>query len=85
MGGFCTPSYTQLPEATSIIEGTEIPEWVAAAGREIFNSAAGIAGSPYPDYTGERFASYGRMVNSQPMSELGWISCALALKTTSHT
>jgi hypothetical protein len=57
--GFCTPSYTQLPEATSIIEGTEIPEWVAAAGREIFNAAAGIAGSPYPDYTGERFASYG--------------------------
>ena len=60
MGGFCTPSYTQLPEATSIVEGTEIPEWVAAAGREIFNSAAGIAGSPYPDYTGERFASYGK-------------------------
>ena len=60
MATYCTPSYTQLPEATSIVEGTEIPEWVAAAGREIFNSAAGIAGSPYPDYTGERFASYGK-------------------------
>ena len=58
MATYCTPSYTQLPEATSTVEGTEIPEWVAAAGREIFNSATGIAGSPYPDYTGERTASF---------------------------
>mgnify|MGYP003624557823 CR=1 FL=1 len=58
MATYCTPSYTQLPEATSTVEGTEIPEWVAAAGREIFNSATGIAGSYYPDYTGERTASF---------------------------
>ena len=54
MGGFCTPSYTALPDAGETVEGTEIPAWVAAAGREIFNSATGIAGSPYPNYTGER-------------------------------
>ena len=59
MGGFCTPSYTELPDATSVVEGTEIPEWVAAAGREIFNSATGIAGSDYPIYRGERTATYG--------------------------
>ena len=59
MGGFCTPSYTALPDAGETVEGTEIPAWVAAAGREIFNSAAGIAGSPYPNYTGQRIASYG--------------------------
>ncbi len=59
MGGFCTPSYTALPEAGETVEGTEIPAWVAAAGREIFNSATGIAGSPYPNYTGERVATYG--------------------------
>ena len=58
MAGFCTPSYTELPDAKSIVEGTEIPEWVAAAGREIFSSATGIAGSPYPNYQGERYASY---------------------------
>ena len=58
MGGFCTPSYTELPEATNVVEGTEIPEWVAAAGREIFTSATGIAGSDYPIYTGERTATY---------------------------
>ena len=59
MGGFCTPSYTALPDAGETVEGTEIPAWVAAAGREIFNSATGIAGSPYPNYTGERVATYG--------------------------
>ena len=59
MGSFCTPSYTALPDAGETVEGTEIPAWVAAAGREIFNSATGIAGSPYPNYTGERVATYG--------------------------
>ena len=59
MGGFCTPSYTELPAATETVEGTEIPEWVAAAGREIFSAATGIAGSDYPIYTGERTATYG--------------------------
>ena len=47
MGGFCTPTYTELPGATSTVSGTEIPEWVAAAGRDIFNSATGIAGEEY--------------------------------------
>tara|TARA_R100000951_G_scaffold106405_1_gene100989 strand:- start:70 stop:1422 length:1353 start_codon:yes stop_codon:yes gene_type:complete len=58
MGGFCTPSYTELPSATETVEGTEIPSWVAAAGREIFSAATGIAGSDYPIYTGERTATY---------------------------
>jgi len=59
MGGFCSQSYTTLPSQTSIVEGTEIPEWVTAAGRGIFESAAGIADSPYPTYTGQRSATYG--------------------------
>ena len=59
MGGFCSQSYTNLPSSKSIVEGTEIPEWVAAAGRGIFESAAGIADSPYQTYTGPRSATYG--------------------------
>lgn len=59
MGGFCTPSYTELPSSTETVEGTEIPSWVAAAGREIFSAATDIAGSDYPIYTGERTATYG--------------------------
>ena len=54
MGGFCTTSYTQLPSATNTVAGTEIPEWVAAAGREAFSVASGIAAEPYPIYEGAR-------------------------------
>ena len=58
MGGFCTPSYTELPTATMRTDGSDIPDWVATAGREIFNSATGIAGSDYPIYEDDRFANY---------------------------
>ena len=58
MGGFCTPSYTELPTATMRTDGSDIPDWVATAGREIFSSATGIAGSDYPSFEEDRFASY---------------------------
>ena len=59
MATFCTPTYSQaLPVETTVVEGTEIPEWVAAAGRDIFTASAGIAGSPYANYTGERTATF---------------------------
>ena len=53
MGGFCTPSYSELPSASSTVAGTEIPEWVAAAGREAFSVASNIASEPYPLYQDE--------------------------------
>ena len=56
MGGFCTPSYSELPSASSTVAGTEIPEWVAAAGREAFSTASNIAAEPYPIYEGQRIA-----------------------------
>jgi len=56
MGGFCTPSYSELPSASSTVAGTEIPEWVAAAGREAFSVASNIASEPYPIYEGKRIA-----------------------------
>src|SRR6056300_456083 len=56
MGGFCTPSYSELPSATKTVAGTEIPEWVAAAGREAFSTASNIAAEPYPIYEGQRIA-----------------------------
>ena len=58
MGGFCTPSYTELPDTSETIAGTTIPEWVAAAGRTLFERAAQVADSPYPTYTGERTATF---------------------------
>lgn len=59
MGSFCTPSYTELPDSNETVSGTEIPSWVAAAGRTTFERAAELANSPYPTYEGARTASYG--------------------------
>ena len=59
MGSFCTPTYSPLPESGETVEGTEIPAWVAAAGRTLFERAAELADSDYPDYTGARTATYG--------------------------
>jgi hypothetical protein len=58
MGSFCTPSYTELPSSNETVAGTEIPAWVAAAGRTTFERAAELANSPYPQYEGARTASY---------------------------
>ena len=59
MGSFCTPTYSPLPDSGETVEGTEIPAWVAAAGRTLFERSAELADSDYPDYTGARTASYG--------------------------
>ena len=59
MGSFCTPSYTELPSSGEVVEGTEIPAWVAAAGRTTFERAAELANSPYPLYEGARTATFG--------------------------
>jgi hypothetical protein len=58
MGGFCTPTYTKLPEFKETVEGTEIPSWVAAAGRTLFERSAELANSDYPLYTGARTQTY---------------------------
>ena len=58
MGGGCTQTYTDLPNQTSVVKGTEIPEWVAAAGRGLFTEAAAEAQSPYDTYTGPRYQTY---------------------------
>jgi hypothetical protein len=58
MGGFCTPTYTPLPSSEETVEGTEIPSWVAAAGRTLFERSAELANSDYPIYTGARTQTY---------------------------
>ena len=58
MGGFCTPSYTELPTASETVSGTDIPEWMSTAGRAIFESAANIAGQEQELFTGDRLANY---------------------------
>ena len=58
MGGFCTQSYTNLPSYSETVGGTTLPAWVSAGGKALFENAAAIAGSPYPQYSGSRIASY---------------------------
>jgi hypothetical protein len=58
MGGFCTPTYTPLPSSEETVAGTEIPSWVAAAGRTLFERSAELANSDYPLYTGARTQTY---------------------------
>ena len=58
MGSFCTTSVTELPDSSTVIEGTELPEWVSAGGKMLFEQAANIAQSPYPEFTGPRIATY---------------------------
>ena len=53
MGAFCTPSYDALPSTSETVAGTEIPEWVAAAGRTAFARAAELSDEPYPLYADE--------------------------------
>ena len=58
MGGFCSQSYTELPSYSETVGGTTLPAWVSAGGKALFENAAAIAGSPYPQYSGSRIASY---------------------------
>lgn len=65
MGGFCTQSTTTLPDPKSVLSGTQIPEWVSAAGRQLYEQSAEMAGSEFPTYTGQRIATYGNVLDDQ--------------------
>jgi len=65
MGGFCTQSTTTLPDPKSVLSGTQIPEWVSAAGRQLYEQSAEMAASPFPEYTGARVASYGNQLDGE--------------------
>ena len=54
MGGLCTTSYTQIPSSSEVVEGTELPKWVAEAGKLAFSRAAELADEDYPIYEGDR-------------------------------
>jgi hypothetical protein len=58
MGGFCTPTYSALPSSEETVAGTEIPSWVAAAGRTLFERSAQLAEGDYPLYAGARTQTY---------------------------
>ena len=58
MGGICTTGVENLPTSEKVIQGTDIPEWVSAGGKILFEQAAELASSAYPGYEGARIATY---------------------------
>ena len=61
MGGICAPKSETIPTSTSVVSGTNLPEWVSKGGQEIWNQAQTIAQQPYQPYTGERVAPMGAL------------------------
>ena len=53
MGNFCKPSYNNLTDSSEVVAGTEIPAWVAEAGRNTFARAADIGSEDYPVFPGK--------------------------------
>ena len=72
MGGLCTTSYTEIPNSSEVVEGTELPEWVAAAGKLAFTRAAEIAQDPYPLYDDETGTEIPRIAQRTDRETLGY-------------
>lgn len=64
MGGLCTTGVTTLPDSKSVLSGTQIPEWVSEAGKQLYEQAAEMASSEFPAYTGQRIATYGNVLDA---------------------
>ena len=72
MGSLCTTSYTEIPTSSKVVEGTELPEWVAEAGKRSFVRAAEIANDPYPLYEDEAGMLIPRVAGMSDQEELGY-------------
>ena len=60
MGGtFCDQSTIDLPEYGETFSTTDLPAWVSAGGRALFDQAVGLASSPQTVSTIDKLASYG--------------------------
>ena len=60
MGGtFCDQSTIELPKYTETFSTTDLPAWVSAGGRALFDQAVGLASSPQTVSTIDKLASYG--------------------------
>ena len=60
MGGtFCNQSTIELPEYGETFSTTDLPAWVSAGGRALFDQAVGLASSPQKASTIDKLASYG--------------------------
>lgn len=59
MGAVCTNQPIQLPDYKETVSGTQLPGFVAAGGKELYEQARELSKSPFPQFQGERIATYG--------------------------
>ena len=55
----CSQSTIELPEYGETFSTTDLPAWVSAGGRALFDQAVGLASSPQKASTIDKLASYG--------------------------
>ena len=67
MGGLCTNTATELPSYSETVQGTTLPAFVAAGGKELYEQARELAQSEFPLFTGERVATYGTDAEGNPL------------------
>ena len=78
MGALCTNQPIQLPDYKETVTGTQLPAFVAAGGKELYEQARELSQSEFPAYTGDRIASYGTDADGNPLrmneAEMGGLS-----------
>ena len=67
MGSICTNQPIQLPDYQETVSGTTLPGYVAAGGKELYEQARELSKSPFPQFQGERIATYGKDAEGNPL------------------
>ena len=67
MGSLCTTQPIVLPDSSKVVQGTQIPEWVSAAGKQLYEQASELAQSPDTTFPGPRIAEYGTDESGAPI------------------
>ena len=66
MGALCTNQPTVLPDYKETVTGTQLPAFVAAGGKELYEQARELSNSEFPLYEGDRIATYGTDEDGNP-------------------
>ena len=67
MGSICTNQPIQLPDYKETVSGTTLPGFVAAGGKELYEQARELSKSPFPQFQGERIATFGTDAEGDPI------------------
>ena len=67
MGAICTNQPIVLPDYKETVSGTQLPAFVAAGGKELYEQARELSKSPFPQFQGPRIATYGTDDEGNPL------------------